>query len=141
MIKKILKYITFILIILSIITIYLAYIGIETNKFNHLIQDEISKNNKDINIKLKNIKILLNLKNFSVNLKTKDPILVLNEKDLKLDYIKTNVSINSLIKEKFLIENLKILTKEVQLNDILSISFKYKRNPQLYILKNNERSL
>ncbi len=135
MIKKILKYITFILIILSIITIYLAYIGIETNKFNHLIQDEISKNNKDINIKLKNIKILLNLKNFSVNLKTKDPILVLNEKDLKLDYIKTNVSINSLIKEKFLIENLKILTKEVQLKDILSISFKYKSNPQLYILK------
>ncbi len=135
MIKKILKYITFILIILSIITIYLAYIGIETKKFNHLIQDEISKNNKDINIKLKNIKILLNLKNFSVNLKTKDPILVLNEKDLKLDYIKTNVSINSLIKEKFLIENLKILTKEVQLKDILSISFKYKSNPQLYILK------
>ncbi len=135
MIKKILKYITFILFILSIITIYLAYIGIETKKFNHLIQDEISKNNKDINIKLKNIKILLNLKNFSVNLKTKDPILVLNEKDLKLDYIKTNVSINSLIKEKFLIENLKILTKEVQLKDILSISFKYKSNPQLYILK------
>ena len=135
MIKKFLKYITFILIILSIITIYLAYIGIETKKFNHLIQDEISKNNKDINIKLKSIKILLNLKNFSVNLKTIDPILVLNEKDVKLDYIKTNLSINSLIKEKFLIENLKILTKEVQLNDILSISFKYKRNPQLYILK------
>ena len=64
MIKKILKYITFILFILSIITIYLAYIGIETKKFNHLIQDEISKNNKDINIKLKNIKILLNLKEF-----------------------------------------------------------------------------
>ena len=132
MTKKFLKYFTYLSILLVIFIIYLGYFGIETSKLNYLIKQEVLK--KNINIKIKSVKILLNIKNFSLSLKTINPILIFDEKEVELENIKTNFSISSIISNKFKINNLKILTKEAKLKDILAISRTFKNNPQLFIL-------
>ena len=132
MTKKFLKYLTYLSILLVIFIIYLGYFGIETSKLNYLIKQEVLK--KNINIKIKSVKILLNIKNFSLSLKTINPILIFDEKEVELENIKTNFSISSIISNKIKISNLKILTKEAKLKDILAISRTFKNNPQLFIL-------
>ena len=53
MIKKIIKFFAFLIILLLLLVIYLSYFGIETKKFNQLIEDRISTKNSKINIELK----------------------------------------------------------------------------------------
>ena len=84
MIKKIIKYFLYFLILIFIGILYLSYFGIETKRFNQLIKNEVSKVNKKINIELKDVKILLNLSNFSIALKTYEPNLVFDNKKIKL---------------------------------------------------------
>ena len=43
MIKRLLKFGIYISILLFILAFYLSYFGVETNKFNHLIDERISK--------------------------------------------------------------------------------------------------
>ena len=65
MIKKTIKYFLYLLILITIGVIYLSYFGIETKRFNQLIRDKISSTTKEIDIELQDIKIVLNLSNFS----------------------------------------------------------------------------
>ena len=96
MTKKIFKYFLYFLILIFIGILYLSYFGVETKKFNQLIKNEVSKVNKKINIELKDVKILLNLNNFSIALETYEPNLVFGNKKVKLKSIKTNFLLNSL---------------------------------------------
>ena len=43
MIKRLLKFGIYISILLFILAFYLSYFGVETNKFNHLIEKEFQK--------------------------------------------------------------------------------------------------
>ena len=70
MIKSIIKFLLYFSIILIIFLIYLSYFGIETKRFNQLIKDKITKINQIKDIELKEVKIIVNLSNFSVDLKT-----------------------------------------------------------------------
>lgn len=88
MIKKIIKYFLYFLILIIIGILYLSYFGIETKRFNQLIKNEVSKVNKKINIELKDVKILLNLSNFSIVLKTYEPNLVFDNKKLSSKILK-----------------------------------------------------
>ena len=67
MIKRIF-YILLFFIIGSII--YLNFIGISTSKLNKKIQTEISDKYPQINLKLNDIKILLNISKLSIDLET-----------------------------------------------------------------------
>jgi hypothetical protein len=49
---------------------------------------------------LKDVKILLNLSNFSIALKTYEPNLVFDNKKIKLKNIKTNFSLGSFLKKE-----------------------------------------
>ena len=109
MTKKFLKYFTYLSILLVIFIIYLGYFGIETSKLNYLIKQEVLK--KNINIKIKSVKILLNIKNFSLSLKTINPILIFDEKEVELENIKTNFSISSIISNKFKINSIEGVKK------------------------------
>jgi hypothetical protein len=71
MTKITIKFFLYFLIILIISIFYLSYFGIKTEKFNNIIKDQILKKNEKINVNLKDIKILLNLKKISFNLITK----------------------------------------------------------------------
>jgi len=133
MIKKIIKYFLYFLILIFIGIFYLSYFGIETKRFNQLIKNEVLKVNKKINIELKDVKILLNLSNFSIALKTYEPNLVFDNKKIKLKNIKINFSLGSFLKKKFAIKNVSISTKANKLKDVISLARVYQNNPQLFI--------
>ena len=133
MIKKIIKYFLYFLILIFIGILYLSYFGIETKRFNQLIKNEVSKVNKKINIELKDVKILLNLSNFSIDLKTYEPNLVFDNKKIKLKNIKTNFSLGSFLKKEFAIKNVSISTKENNLKDVVSLARVYQNTSQLLI--------
>ena len=140
MIKKFLKYILYFLILIIIGIIYLSYFGIETKRFNQLIQNEISKNIKKIDITLKDVKIVLNLTNFSVGLKTYDPDIIFKNQTINLKKIETRFSIESFLKKEFAIKNLSILTKENNLKNIISLVQAYQNSPQLFIFDKMTKS-
>ena len=95
MIKKIIKISLAILLILILITVYLSVFGIKTDKFNNQIIDNISKINKKINFNLRDVHYLLNPYNFTINIKTKNPQILLDGGSLKIREIKTNIEIKS----------------------------------------------
>ena len=73
MIKKVIKYFLYFLFLIFIGILYLSYFGVETKRFNQFIKNEVSKVNEQASIELKDVKILLNLSNFSITLNTHEP--------------------------------------------------------------------
>ena len=134
MIKKIIKYSLYFLILITIGVFYLSYYGIETKRFNQVIKDKISETNNKIDIELNKVKIILNLSNFTIGIKTKNPNIIFENNKIKLETIGTNFSIGSFFKKEFAINNAKITTKENSLKDIIRIARIFKNTPQLFIL-------
>jgi hypothetical protein len=133
MIKKTIKYLLYFLILITIGVIYLSYFGIETKRFNQLIRDKISDTTKKIDIELQEVKIVLNLNNFSIGLKTYDSDIIFKDKKIKLKKIGTNFSIKSFFQKEFAIKNVSITTKENNFKDIISLARIYQNTPQLFI--------
>ena len=133
MIKKFIKLLLYFLILIAIGIVYLSYFGIETKRFNQLIRDEISESNKKIDIELKDVKIILNLANFTIGLKTKDSNILFSDKKIRLKKIKTDFSIASFLSKEFSINNIFIATKENNLKDIVSFVRVYENTPQLLV--------
>ena len=100
--KKIFKFITILFSVFIVLIIYLSLIGIETEKFNNQIKDRIIKANNNLDIKLKKIKLTLDPINFKVNAKTVGTTIFYSKKPLSLEYIKTQISLVSLIKNKII---------------------------------------
>ena len=136
MIKKILNFFGFLLLVLLLITVYLSYFGIETKRFNQLIKDQILTKNSEINIELNKVKILLNIRNFSFNIKTINPKIFYKEKQIKLDKISTNFSLNNFFSKKLFIDDLEVSTQEIKIKDILPILRSYSPSVQLFIIEN-----
>ena len=126
MIKKVIKILSVILIIIIFAIIYLSFIGIKTDKFNETITNKILNVNKKTKLELKEIKFLLNPFTFTANITTKDPVIFLNENKLQIRSIKTNVSLSALIFDEFSIDELKISTKPIMLNDMILLLRSFK---------------
>ncbi|MBD1141265.1 hypothetical protein IDH20_03775 [Pelagibacterales bacterium SAG-MED39] len=134
---KILIYRVFIIffIILTISIVYLSTIGIETNRFNNQISDELKKINKNLIIELKKIKIVLNplelklkIKTYGIKVKNKDKI-------IELDNIQSKISINSYFENKFILTDLNISTKAIEIKNLISFVRTFRNDPKLYIIK------
>ena len=133
MIKKILKLGVILISIIVIFVFYFSYFGIETKRFNQLIKDEITKSNKEIDIELNKVKIILNLKKLSISLKTHDPKIIFKDKKIKLKKIKTNFSIESFLNKDFVVENLFISTEDNTISNIISLARLYENNLQMIV--------
>jgi len=97
--NNILKYSILFLFILVILIVYLSTLGIETNKFNNQIKNRISQINENIDIELKNIKLILDPFKFKVYAKTARATVFFTKRRLSLENIKAEVSLSSLIKK------------------------------------------
>ena len=100
MIKKTVKYFLYFLALISIGIFYLSYFGVETNKFNSIIKKKISENSSKIDIELNKVKAILNLKNFTISIKTENPNITVEKNKIKLEKIETDFSINSFFKNE-----------------------------------------
>ena len=122
MMKRIIKILIILIITLAAIVTYLSIYGIKTEKFNNEIINKFSKINKKINLSLNEVNYLLNPKNFSINISSKNPKILLEDKSLDLNDITTNISLKSFINNQFSIDDLKISTKEIQIKDLISLT-------------------
>ena len=136
MIKNIIKLFGLFTILLLFLGVYLSYFGIETERFNRLIKDQISEKNKNIDVKLNKVKILLNLKSFSFNIKTIKPKILYKNDEIKLQEVTTNFSLKRFLNKNLSIDDLNILTEEVNLKDVFKILKNYNPSVQLFILEN-----
>ena len=134
MIKTIIKTLSVISLLLIIIVFYLSFFGIKTKKFNNQITNNVLKINKKINLSLEKVNYLLNPFNLTINIKTKNPQIALDGVKLRIKDLKTNVSLKSLIYGQFLIDDLLITTKEIKLNDVISLARSFQNSLQLSIL-------
>ena len=131
---KIIKTLLITSLILILAIVYLSIFGIKTNKFNNQISNNISKINKKINLGLGEVSYLLNPYKFTIKIKTKNPQASIEGINLNIKDIQTNISLKALIKDQFLIDNLQISTKEIKLENVISLVRKFKNSPQLFVL-------
>ncbi len=133
--KKILKYISIVIGTLILLTIYLSTIGIETEKFNKQIQDIVRKKNDKFDTSLKKIKLTLDPLNFKINAKTIDAKITFKGKPIELEYIKTQISLNSLIKSRLVTSQIEISTKPILLKSFVSFIRSINNRPELFFLE------
>ena len=113
MIKNLFKTLIIILTLFIIFIGYLSYFGFTTSKFNSVIKDKIKKQNSDLDIDLKKVKLHLDLKNIAIKIKTKNPkIIIKNSEKIELKEISSNIMLSSYFQNKFAIKNLLIESKK-----------------------------
>ena len=134
MIKKIIKNLAIILLLFTLIICYLSLVGVKTKKFNNKIVNNISKINKKINLDLRDVKYLLDPYSFKVNVTTKDPTVLLGNNKLKIEEVKTSISLKSLIYNEFSVGDLQISTKTIKLNDLILLARSFKNTTELFLL-------
>ena len=134
MFKKIIKILSIILFIVFFIIFYLSVVGIKTEKFNKRIVNKILKINKKINLNLKNVKFLIDPYNFTVNISTKNPTVLLGSNKLEIQELKTNISLKALIYKEFSVDDLQILTKPIKLDDLILLARSFKNSTELFLL-------
>ncbi|MDC0391519.1 hypothetical protein OAM24_02705 [Candidatus Pelagibacter ubique] len=132
--KRIVKILVILILTLATIIIYLSLYGVKTDKFNKEIIKNVLKINKKINLSLNEVNYLLNPLNFSINISTKNPKILLEDKSLDLKEITSNISLKSFISNQFSIDDLKISTKEIKIKDLISLTRAVEGSPQLFVL-------
>jgi hypothetical protein len=134
MIKKIIKFSLIVFFFFTLVIVYLSVFGIKTDKLNSKITSNISKINNKINLKLSDVKYSLNLFNFTINVKTEDPKILLEGRSLGINNIQTIIPLKSFLDNKFLIDDLQIKTEEIKYDDLIALIRIFKNSTQLFVL-------
>jgi len=135
MIKNFLKILILILILFLLFIVYFAYFGFTTSKFNSIIKDQIKKQNSELDIDLKKVKLHLDLKNISIKIKTKNPKIILNNSDnIELKEISSDILISSYLQNKFVAENLSIKSKNNKISSYINFYRLTNNSLQLILL-------
>ncbi len=135
MIKNFLKILILILILFLLFIGYFAYFGFTTSKFNSIIKDQIKKQNNDLDIDLKKVKLHLDLKNISIKIKTENPKIILNNSNyIELKEISSSILLSSYVQNKFAIKNLSIRSKNNEISSYINFYRLTNNSIQLILL-------
>ena len=132
---KVIKYISILLVIFFLLITYLSTVGIETEKFNNQIQNLVKQKNDKFDTSLKKIKLTLDLFNFKIIAKTIDSKITFKNKPIELEYIKTQISLTSLIKNQLVATQIEISTKPILLKNFVSFIGYINNRPELFFLE------
>ena len=133
--KNILKYTSIVLGVFILIIIYLSTVGFETDKFNNQIQNLVKQKNNKFDTNLKKIKLTLDPLNFKINAKTIDTKIIFKGKLIELEYLKTQISLNSFIKNQLVTSQIEISTKPILLKNFASFIRSINDRPELIFLE------
>jgi hypothetical protein len=133
--KNIIRYTSIVLGIFVLLIIYLSTLGIETEKFNNQIQNLVKQKNDKFDANLKKIKLTLDPLNFKINAKTIDAKITFNNKPIELEYIQTQISLNSLIKNQLVASQIEISTKPILVKNFISFIRSINNRPELFVLE------
>jgi hypothetical protein len=133
--KKIIRYTSIVLGVFVLLITYFSTVGIETEKFNNQIQNLVKQKNDKFDTSLKKIKLTLDPLNFKINAKTIDAKITFNNKPIELEYIQTQISLNSLIKNQLVASEIEISTKPILLKNFVSFIRSINDRPKLFFLE------
>ena len=119
--KIILNVFLFIVFLFISLILILSTIGIETNKFNSLIQNKVSQT-RNINLELNKIRFKINPKELSIFLETLSPKITYKELNIPVKNIKVYVDFKSSIKSNFKIKKTSLILEEMDINQLNEIS-------------------
>ena len=121
--------------LLIISVLYLSIFGIETDKFNDQISNKIKNIHKELDVELKKIELVLDPFGLKLNIKTIGSTLKNRNQKIEIENIKTQISLKSLIENKFSIENLEISTKSLEIKSLISFIRSFQNTPELFVLE------
>ena len=133
--KIIFKFFLTLFFLLLILITYLSIFGVETDKFNSQILNKIKKIDDKKELDLKKIRLVLDPFKLRINIKTIGSKLKIKNKKIEIENIKTQVSLKSLISNKFSIENLEVSTKSLEIKNLISFIRYFQNSPELFILE------
>ncbi len=133
--KIILKLTSIFILIIFLSIMYLSLIGVKTNQFNYQIKNTINSYNKDLDIELKEISLKLNPFKFKVSAKTLGSKIISRDKVLEIESIKSNISLFSILKDEFVVENLNLSTKSIVINDMIWFLNTFYKRPEIIVLE------
>ena len=110
--------------ILSFFIIFLNFYGIETKRFNNLVESEIKNLNKNINVTFNKIKIKFDFKNINLYFETNNPKVIFLDSSIPVEKIKVYLNLKKLLKNQKNIDEVQIDVKEVDyenLNGLIKI--------------------
>ncbi len=140
MVKRLIQIIIILVLLFISFCLYLSIYGLNTNKFNDLISKKISEKNKNFTITFDKIKIFLNIGSFNLEIKTDKPIIIFQNKEIKIKSISTSLPIKSIIKKQNNINNIKIITDENKIKNIVEIARSLKNTPEIFLLNKAVKS-
>ena len=131
--KIVYRTLTTIIILILISIVYLSTVGIKTDKFNYRISSQIKKIDNNLDIRLKEVSIILNPFKFKIDAKTVGSDLIYRDKLIQLDNIKSSISIKSFIDRKFSLTKISVSTKSLDIKNLISFIRLLKKDPKIYI--------
>ena len=140
MVKRLVQIIIILILLFISFCLYLSIYGLNTNKFNDLISKKISEKNKNFTITFDKIKIFLNIGTFNLEIKTDKPSIIFQDKEIKIKSISTSLPIKSIIKKQNNINNIKIITDENKIKNIIEIARSLKNTPELFLINKAVKS-
>ena len=135
MIKLIYRILISLTVISLIILVYLSTIGIKTDKFNSKIISQIKKIEPNIELKLNDVSATLDLFNFGINAKTVGTDIIYKDKIIGIETIKSNISVKSLLNDKFALTDIFISTKSLAIKDVITFFRLLNNDPKLFFAK------
>tara|TARA_B100000674_G_scaffold448740_1_gene417361 strand:+ start:18629 stop:20821 length:2193 start_codon:yes stop_codon:yes gene_type:complete len=111
----------FLVITLSLILI-LATVGIETKKFNNLIENKINESNSFLKLKLNNINFKIDIKELSLFLETPNPVLTYREIKIPANNLKVYIDFQSLITQRPQIKKIDLSLSSLDIRQLKNIS-------------------
>ncbi len=110
-----------ILTFLLVSIIYLSIYGLKTDNFNTFINGKVREYNSRLNIRLNDVFIKLNLSQGSININTKDSILISGKNAVKILNTDINLNILKFIRSENSIKNIRIESSENTIQDLTSL--------------------
>ena len=133
------KIISKIIIIFTLFTIifitYFSLVGIETDKFNNQIKSKLISVNKNLDLELEQVNLKLNPLELKINVKILGSKIKSRKEVLETESIKTKISLISFFKNEFLIKNLDISTKSIDIENLVSFTKTFYNNPKIIIFE------
>ena len=129
-----------ILTLLLVSIIYLSTYGLKTDNFNTFISGKVREYNSRLNIRLDDVFIKLNLSQGSININTKDSILISGKNAVKILNTDINLNILKFIRSENSIKNIKIESSENTIPDLTSLlnSIEYDLSKYIFYSHHNQ---
>ncbi len=130
-------FITILLVITLSLILILATVGIETKKFNNLIENKINKSNSFLKLKFKNINFKIDIKELSLFLETPNPVLTYRETKIPANNLKVYIDFQSLITQQPQIKKINLSLSSLDIAQLKNISSILKPSNLKSFINNN----